>query len=139
MHKEYSEPLKKKVDAVPDELIAKKLIECRGLQYIAARSLGMAKSTICERVKDSPYLQEVIAECVEHRLDMAEQSLSKLIEAKDSELGAICFLLKTKGKKRGYQETVQHEVDPEAIANSRAISEQLKEAREVLAKKLDNL
>jgi hypothetical protein len=64
--------------------------------------LGLSKSGIVKRVKDSAYLQEVIHLCVEERLDDAEKALGTLVRKND--LGAICFFLKTIGKRRGYAE-----------------------------------
>lgn len=136
MHDQNPQPLKKKIDAVTDERIGEELKKHRGLQYITARALNIDASTICKRIKESPYLQAIIQECIEHRIDMAEQGLSKLIEARDSDLGAICFTLKTVGKKRGYVETIHHAIDAETIANSNAIKEQLAKARAALEEKL---
>jgi hypothetical protein len=131
-------PKKNRIDAVSDERIAQAIVKAEGLLYRAGELIGQTGSNIAKRVKASPFLQAIVEECKEKRIDDAEASLSHLI-TKERELGAICFLLKTIGKKRGYIESVQHEIDPEAIANSRAIKEQLQAAREALSKKLENL
>lgn len=111
---EYPEPNKTRIDAVPDETIAAALIRCKGLQYLAAEQIDLCKSAVCQRVKASPYLQQVIRECLETRLDKAEFNLALMTE--DKELGAICFLLKTKGKERGYVENKDEvKIDPKTI------------------------
>lgn len=130
-------PLKKRIDALTDEQIAEALIKGKGIFLAAARYVGQDRSNIGKRVKESPFLQAVVEQCKEARIDEAEESLQSLIMQRD--LGAVCFILKTIGKKRGYVESVQHEIDPEAIANSRAIKEQLQAAREALAKKLEDI
>lgn len=132
--KKNPKPLKKRIDAMPDEMIAKALRVNRGLQTLAADSLAMGNSTISERIKESPYLQEVVEECRSRRLDKAERALSQLVESEDEyNLGAICFLLKTLGKHRGYIETVQTmPVPKEHDDNVKAILTQIKDTQESL-------
>lgn len=98
-------PPKKMVrfDALPEERIAAAFIKCKGMQKLAAELLGVASSTLTDRVSLSPYLQQIRRECLERRLDMAELKLAKKVE-EDEDLGAICFTLKTIGKHRGYTE-----------------------------------
>jgi hypothetical protein len=82
--------------------IAKVLQKFKGLQYLSAEFLGICQSTLSERISGSPYLTKVRDDCVQKRIDIAELNLAELNEEKN--LGAICFLLKTKGKSRGYSE-----------------------------------
>ena len=98
-------PRKVKIDAKPEEDIAQAIRDNRGLLYLAAEQVGLKGSTITERVQKSPYLQEAVHESRENRLDRAEKSLSRLVD--QDNLGAICFILKTLGKSRGYQENSQ--------------------------------
>tara|TARA_R110000868_G_scaffold289309_1_gene549440 strand:- start:538 stop:954 length:417 start_codon:yes stop_codon:yes gene_type:complete len=96
-------PLKKRIDAYKDEQIADALIKSNGLMYLTAERMGCCPTTIGKRVKQSPYLQEVIDICREYTLDQYEEALKeKGVQEKD--LGALCFALKTIGKKRGYAE-----------------------------------
>jgi len=95
-------PKKVRQGALKDETIGQALKKFRGMQYLAAEALGIAQSTLSDRIKYSPYLKEISEEATEKRLDLAEFNLSDLVEEKN--LGAICFLLKTKGKARGYKE-----------------------------------
>lgn len=78
----------------------------------AAGRLGMAQSSLSERIQRGPRLQAVLAEIVEESLDTAEEQLMGLIRG--GNLGAICFLLKCKGKSRGYieRQEIAHSVGP---------------------------
>lgn len=74
----------------------------------AAAKLGVATSTLSERVSKSERLKRVVAETKAEHLDLAE---SKLIEAmKAGEAWAVCFYLKCQGKERGYIERWQGEL-----------------------------
>lgn len=98
-------PRKVRIHAKPEEDIAKAIRDNMGLLYLAAEQVGLDGSTVTERVQKSPYLQKVVAESREKRLDVAEKNLSRLVG--QDNLGAICFILKTLGKSRGYQENSQ--------------------------------
>lgn len=67
-----------------------------------AKNLNVTASAIYDRIKRSERLQQVKLEVDEQYLDIAEMKLIKKIQKED--LGAICFYLKCKGKKRGYVE-----------------------------------
>lgn len=71
----------------------------------AALGLHVTPSNIYARIKRSPRLQEVKKQIDESYLDVAEHRLIK--EINSGNLGAICFYLKCKGKKRGYIERQQ--------------------------------
>ena len=68
----------------------------------AARALGVAHSTMWARIKKSERLRAAREEAEEIALDIAEASLLEAV--KRGEAWAVCFLLKTRGKKRGYVE-----------------------------------
>lgn len=106
----YPAPKEVKQGAIPEERIAKALLETNGIQYRTAERLGVSRSCITERIALSPFLQAICAECVEMRIDRAEEGLDILHSKQD--LGSICFALKTLGKKRGYTEhDLSKEVD----------------------------
>jgi len=90
-----------------EEDVEKALIEFKGLQYLAAEALDVTDARVCQMIKASPRLQEIRDRLFERRLDVAEYNLSELTEEKD--LGAIIWLLKTQGKKRGYIEAEKSE------------------------------
>jgi hypothetical protein len=122
------QPLKKRSDAWTDEVIAEALRKSRGLQYLAAESIGMDAGNMSKRIADSPYLQKARDEARERRIDVAERSLAELTEEKN--LGSVCFLLKTLGKTRGYVETTEINVSPEIFKNHAALMEQMAEFQE---------
>ena len=78
------------------------LLACYGNVSAAARALGASHTSLWHRIKRSARLQEARIEAEEQALDIAEDSLIKAVKA--GEAWAVCFLLKTKGKKRGYME-----------------------------------
>lgn len=83
-----------------DSEIADALRDAKGFLSGAARALGVTRQAIAQRVRKSPVLSAVEAECVETNLDTAE---SRLTDAIDEGAGwAIKFYLQCKGKERGY-------------------------------------
>lgn len=89
-------------DAISEQDFARLLIKSGGNQSRVAESLGAAYSTVSERINKSQYLKNIARECMERRIDKAEEKLDALIE-KES-FNAICFFLKTQAKHRGYVE-----------------------------------
>lgn len=82
--------------------IEKALVATKGMVYLAAKHLGCTWHTVDTRVKQSPRLQAVVAEQSGQVLDTAELKLYASII--DGDLGAIKYILSTKGKERGYVE-----------------------------------
>ena len=78
------------------------LLACYGNVSAAARRLDVAHPTLWNRIKRSERLQEARVEATEQALDLAEESLITAVKA--GEAWAVCFLLKTRGKRRGYVE-----------------------------------
>lgn len=76
--------------------------------------LGCARKTFYSWLEKRAAITEAYAHEKETMLDMAEDSLMRLVL--DGELGAICFFLKCQGKRRGWIE--KQEID--ANVNSRA-------------------
>lgn len=85
----------------------------RGMVATAARNLGCNRQTIYNRAKESEAVADAIEEAREITLDTAETKLFELIQEKN--LGAICFLLKCLGKKRGYIEREYQQEEPEPV------------------------
>ena len=82
----------------------------RGLIFLAAQHLGCDPSTIHVRANGNPLIREAIETERGRVLDFAEV---KLLEAVGrGEAWAVCFLLKTLGKSRGYVE--RQEIKAEA-------------------------
>ena len=78
------------------------LLACYGNVSAAARALNVGHSTLWHRIKRSERLQEARIMAEEQALDVAEESL--LAAVRRGEAWAVCFLLKTRGKRRGYVE-----------------------------------
>ena len=85
---------------IPDEAIIKALQVTGGNMAQAAKLLEINRSTIYERKKEVPKIEELIEELKEINIDYADYKLKQHI--KDGNLGAIIFYLKTMGKHRGY-------------------------------------
>lgn len=78
------------------------LLACYGNVSAAARALGASHTSLWHRIKKSARLQEARTMAEEQALDVAEESL--LAAVRQGEAWAVCFLLKTRGKRRGYVE-----------------------------------
>ena len=78
-----------------------------GFKSEAARILNVAPATITNRIDKSEHLQIVLDEVLQESLDFAEKQLHAAIA--DREGWAILFLLRCKGKLRGWQE--RHVID----------------------------
>lgn len=74
----------------------------RGNIAAVARSLGVARKTIYNRVEASPTLKTALEEARDTMLDNAERALYD--EALNGNITALIFFLKTQGKRRGYTE-----------------------------------
>jgi hypothetical protein len=81
------------------------LTQCKGLVYLAAKRLGADPGTLYRRAKKSP----VVAEAIKHQrgemIDTAELSLYNAVLR--GEPWAVCLILKTLGKDRGYVEAIE--------------------------------
>ena len=78
----------------------------------AAKSLNVTPQAIYLRMSRTLSIKKVFDEIQEKYLDLAESKLLGLIN--DGNLGAICFYLKCKGKKRGYIEALQLKGDSDS-------------------------
>jgi hypothetical protein len=90
-------------DAVIDALRA-----AQGIVTAAAQRLGMHRNTLHKRIQRSAKLQAVQDEANEITVDFAESRL--LQHVRDGNIAANIFLLKCKGKKRGWVES--YTIDP---------------------------
>lgn len=87
--------------------INNKLVET-GLQRhngnisLVAKNLGVTRQSIYDRINKNPKLQQVWSETRERAIDNAESALQRSVD--NGEAWAVCFTLKTIGRKRGYVE-----------------------------------
>lgn len=90
---------------ITNKQLEEKLIEGNGNFSAVARACGITRQAVQNRVRKSKPLCALVEEITQTKLDVAEDKLFGLIEK--GELGAICFLLKTQGKARGYVERAE--------------------------------
>lgn len=100
---------------VTDQEFAILLEKAGGFRSRLARQLGVSSSAISHRIKRSKYLSEACKTIEDAVLDMAEANLIKA--AKEGEPWAITFILKCKGRSRGWieRQDVAFGGDPEAL------------------------
>jgi hypothetical protein len=135
-----SEDKEKVTEVTPtkeDEDIAALITKRRGNISAVARNLKVARKTVYHKIKNSAYLQDVLEDSRETMLDNAEDKLG--LSVKKGEAWAICFVLKTQGKSRGYVEKqeIQHSGSIEhkpAIDLSKLNKDELVAFKELLAK-----
>ncbi len=73
-----------------------------------AAKLKVSRTAINHRVAASPELTTLVSELPEGRLEMAESAIDAAVAK--GQAWAVCFLLKTRGKQRGYSERAVFEV-----------------------------
>lgn len=76
--------------------------EARGNKTTVARSLMVSRATVYNWIKEYPEIAQAFQDERERRLDVGESALDAAVER--GEAWAVCFLLKTQGKDRGYIE-----------------------------------
>jgi len=106
-----------------DGMIEKAIRANEGLQYLAARALGVNPTYITHRISQSKQLQQVVKDCLQLRIDEAERELQYIIRDKNPR--AIEFLLRTLGKSRGYTEQVDIMVDAKVQESHQKIMHQI--------------
>ena len=87
---------------VSNKMIIQALRATGGFVTGAAVRLNVTPSCISKRLTGSPELQAAQAEVMESKLDMAESAVLQAVAR--GEAWAVCFMLKCKGKARGYVE-----------------------------------
>ena len=89
---------------IPMKKFKEALILNRGLEAQTAIYLGISRQAVDQRIKRNPELQELLKSLDEETTDKV---ISKFIEAIDNgESWAILHYLKTKGRSRGYSESL---------------------------------
>lgn len=88
--------------------LAKLILTKRGNISAVAKSYRVTRGTVYEWIQADPEAQQALKDARETALDDGEDSLGKAV--KKGEPWAVCFLLKTQGKGRGYveQNNVEH-------------------------------
>lgn len=84
------------------DTVALAIVKCSGNLSAVARRFGVYRSSVQKLICKHEGLAELLADAREARLDDAEDALTLAIKA--GEGWAVCFILKTLGKSRGYVE-----------------------------------
>ncbi len=80
----------------------------KGIVTSSAQAVGIHRSTHYQWLREDHDYAEAVAEIQDVALDFVESQLLKRVEAEDTH--AIIFYLKTKGRRRGYTERVEHQI-----------------------------
>lgn len=88
------------------DAVLKALEKASGTVYIAARTLNVTPQTLFNYAKKWPAVREMIDAQRGQAVDHAEVQLYKA--ARRGVAWAVCFLLKTQGKNRGYTERQEY-------------------------------
>lgn len=89
------------------ELVAARLAKNHGNITLVADEFGVTRTAVYNLIRKRPTLQRILSDAREGCLDHAESALfAKVCEG---EGWAVCFLLKTLGKNRGYVERSEHQ------------------------------
>mgnify|MGYP002517883654 CR=1 FL=1 len=99
--------IKERLQAMEDFLACYE--KALGVLTPAAAAAGVDRSTVWRWRKEYPEFDERCNEIEDVAIDFAETKLYNLINTGDT--AATIFYLKTKGRRRGYTEKIQHEVD----------------------------
>lgn len=97
------------INKISKETILKTLEECMGIVTICCSSCGISRTTFYNYLKEDLEFKSKVDEIENVVLDFAENSLLKQIKAGDTT--ATIFYLKTKGKKRGYIEKQELQIE----------------------------
>lgn len=89
------------------------LEESLGVVTTACKKANISRVTFYDYYKHDPEFKKQVDELDNVALDFAESKLFKLINEENAT--AIIFYLKTKGKIRGYVESIEYRFDPSQI------------------------
>lgn len=81
-----------------------------GIVSKAAEAAGINRTTHYQWLKDDPEYKQAVEDISESVIDMAESALYRMIASDNPNPQATLFLLKTRGKSRGYIERQEIEV-----------------------------
>jgi len=100
-------------------LVAAALQELEGNVAAVARRFNVDRTSVRDLIEKHQPLQQVMHDAREGMLDAAENSL--LNAAKKGEAWAVCFVLKTLGRTRGYIE--RHEINSTETVRRQIVEE----------------
>lgn len=110
-------------------VIASVLERTHGMIAIAARVLHCSRQTIYNAVHAYPEVKTVLEDAREQLLDRAELALLRAIDK--GQAWAVCFYLKTQGRKRGYVEKVDVSADSATLEELVLLSQKRQAERQL--------
>ena len=117
--------------------IGKLLSEMGGNISAVSRARNQERRSIYRRIEDSEYLQAIVDEAREVRLDTAERQLHEAVDR--GEAWAVCFTLKTLGKSRGYTEKSELDITAKPMTLADLVTKVAKEEEERMRIERENL
>lgn len=106
-----SDRTKPNSEALKKAALLEALEKSLGVVTAACKAVGIGRTQFYEYMKNDEQFAESVRGMEEVVLDFAESQLHKQI--KENNTAATIFFLKTKGKKRGYVESILHGGDKE--------------------------
>lgn len=88
-----------------EETVTKAIRDLNGNVAAICKQLGTTRGTFVRWLSFHPEVQQTLVDAREEMLDMAETSLYRKVLS--GEAWAVCFFLKTQGRKRGYIERAE--------------------------------
>lgn len=99
---------KKSTAPIADEVIIEQLRRASGNVAHTARTLGLDRASLSNRIQRTPALRQVVEDARQAIVDAAENALLAAVVEKQG--WAVCFALKTLGKSRGYVEQMDQQL-----------------------------
>ena len=99
---------------IKKESLLKSLEKSLGVVTLACKRSDIPRSTYYKWLKEDPQFYKDVKEIENVALDFVESQLHKQIQ--DNSTSATIFYLKTKGKKRGYQENQAIDINSEDMS-----------------------
>ncbi len=84
------------------QAIVEALQKMQGNVSAAARQLGVSREYLSRTIAKNEALKEIVEDARQSMVDNAESALNRAVI--NGEAWAVCFTLKTQGRKRGYVE-----------------------------------
>jgi len=98
-----------------DEMV-NALTKARGMKTLAAKALGCAYNTVSRYINEYPEVAQAALDARENMLDAVELKLFENCMKGDTT--ALIFTLKTTGRKRGYAEKIDLNIDVNLVTRT---------------------
>ena len=99
----------KQIKQLKKEQLLEALVKSLGIVSTACLNVGMSRTTYYKYYNEGGQFKDQVDDISNIAIDFAESKLFDLI--KEGNIAAVIFYLKTKGKKRGYIEKQEIEID----------------------------